>query len=193
MGEAEDAVSAEPPAQLEDAVRGLIERAVPDLRAEIVERGMDWADVAFGAGNQFLDRAVLCRVEQGARSAAARRLDLLHQSRQSRLVRAPRHHRVIAAGGKTQGGIAPDPGARADHKEHGFAAIGHGWSLPSAPQQQGYWRCHVLASEVGYGPSENGRLARAAMPGTVPGIRESGRDHHQCRTAVRAREGNANE
>jgi endonuclease G len=34
----------------------------------------------------------------------------------------------------------------------------------------------VLASEVGYAPSENGRLARAAMPGTVPDISESGRD-----------------
>jgi len=118
-------------------VRGLVKRAVADLRAEIVERCVDRADIGVGACDQILDRAILCRVQQRAAGRAARRVDLRHQPRKPRLVRAPRHDRVIAASGKAQRGIAANPGACADDEEHWLAAIGHG-CLPSVPGQHGY-------------------------------------------------------
>lgn len=136
MSKTEHAVGAEPPAQFEDPVRGRIKRAVPDLRAQIVKRGMDRADLGFGARDKFLDAAILCRVEQGAAGRAARRLDLGDHPAKARLVRTPGEHRVIAACGKARGGIASDPCASADDEEHGLAGIGHWRGSPLPP----HWR-----------------------------------------------------
>ena len=86
MGQAEDAVGAEPPAELEDAVRGLVQRAVPDLRAEVVERGMDRADIGLNLRDQLLDAAILGRIEQCAAGRATRRFDLADHPREALLV-----------------------------------------------------------------------------------------------------------
>ena len=58
MGETEDTIAAQPPAQLKSAMRRIVQRAVPDLRTQIVKHGFNRADVLFNPLNQFLYRAI---------------------------------------------------------------------------------------------------------------------------------------
>ena len=118
MRQPEQAEAAQPPAQFEGPVRGVAERAIPDLRAEIVEHGVDRPDVALDAVDQFLDRAIRRRVEQSARGLAAVLLDRVDQPGQPRFVGTPRQHRVVAPAGEARGRMAADPRARADYQEY---------------------------------------------------------------------------
>ena len=81
VGQPEHAIGAQPPTQFKRTVRGIGQGAGADLRAEIVERAGNRADIGFDARHKFLNRAIVRRVEQGAAGAAARCFDCADQPR----------------------------------------------------------------------------------------------------------------
>ena len=112
------AEGSQPPAQLEDLVAGLRERPVADLRAQVVDRRLDRADVGLDRGDSLLYGVGCHGVQQETGRGTAVRDDPCDRAVQALFVRPPAEHRVVPLASEAACDVAPDAGTGTDNETH---------------------------------------------------------------------------
>jgi hypothetical protein len=126
-GETKQAERAKTPARLECLGRGVLQRSITDLGAEVVDGDFDRADVGLDRGDSSLDAVGLDGVEKKARCRTSVGVDRIYQGVQPVQIAAPSETRVVTLLGETSSDIATNARTGSDHQTDGFL---HVRSLP---------------------------------------------------------------